>query len=98
MKRNLNNADINRIIRRVITESDYSTEIRAGSGFNENTELIDDVINRLKEHGDDYKRALNRLNMEFPTEKYRRLPLLKRGDVQLPPNVKVKSTYPGDRD
>ena len=97
MKRNLNQSDITRIVRRVITESDYPNEIRVGSGFNENTELIDDVISRIKEHGDDYKRALNELNMEFPTEKYRRLPLLKRGDVQLPPNVKVKSIYPGDR-
>ncbi len=97
MKRNLNQSDINRIVKRVIVESDYPGEIRAGSGFNENTELIDDVINRIKEHGDEYKRALNKLNMEFPTEKYRRVPRTTRDTFELPKGVRVQSSiFPGD--
>jgi hypothetical protein len=98
MKSKLNEFDIRKIVKRVILERDSNSEFIGGISYNEDTELIDDVIMRVKEYGDEYKRALNKLNLEYPTGKYRRLPLLKKGDVQLPPNVKVKSTYPEDRD
>ena len=92
----LKESDLRKIVKRVISERNSGTEIFDGISYNEDTELIDDVIIRIKEHGDDYKRALNKLNLDFPNGKYRKLPLLKRGDVKLPPNVKVKSTYPSD--
>ena len=93
----LKESDLRKIVKRVISERNSGTEIYDGISYNEDTELIDDVIIRIKEHGDDYKRALNKLNLDYPTGKYKKLPLLKRGDVELPPNVKVKTTYPNDK-
>jgi hypothetical protein len=97
MNSKLTESNLRKIVRRVISERDSGTEIFNNISYDEDTELIDDVIMRIKEHGDDYKRALNKLNLDYPTGKYRKLPLLKRGDVKLPPNVKVKSTYPNDK-
>jgi hypothetical protein len=86
----LTEKDINRIAKRVINEqSDFSTF--------EMKELLDDVINRIKEHGTKYILQLNKLNFNFPVEKYKRQPLLKRGDVEPPKGVKIsKSVFPED--
>ena len=97
MKRYLNENDIKRIVRRVVSEREEGMEMIPGLSYNDNTELVDDVIMRIKEYGEEYKRQLNKLNMDFPTERYKRIPRPKRGDVQLPPNVKVsKSIFPGE--
>jgi hypothetical protein len=52
---------------------------------------------RIKEHGDEYIRALNKLNMDYPTEKYKRIPRPNRDTFELPKGVKVKSsTFPNE--
>jgi hypothetical protein len=72
MKRYLNETDIRRIVKRVVSERNEDLEMVPGISYNRNTELVDDVIMRIKEHGDEYIRALNKLNMDYPTEKYKR--------------------------
>jgi sialate O-acetylesterase len=74
MKRYLNETDIRRIVKRVFLERNEDLEMVPGISYNRNTELVDDVIMRIKEHGDEYIRALNKLNMDYPTEKYKRIP------------------------
>ena len=60
-------------------------------------EIVDDVINRLKEHGMKYYRELDSLNFKYPTEKYKRLASPKRGEIELPKGVRVsKSTFPDE--
>jgi hypothetical protein len=55
--------------------------------------LVDDVINRINEHGMKYIMALNELNFNFPTEKYKRQDRVKRSDFELPKGVRVKSSH-----
>jgi len=96
MKRYLNENDIKRIVRKVVSEREEGMEMIPGLSYNDNTELVDDVIMRIKEYGEEYKRELNKLNMNYPTEKYKRVPRIDRDSFELPPNVKVsKSIFPG---
>jgi hypothetical protein len=86
--RRLTESDINRIVKKVINEDIEKEKMM---------EIIDDVVNRLKEHGMKYYRELNKLNFNYPTEKYKRIEPLKRGDVELPKGVRVsKSVFPKD--
>lgn len=84
MKNRLNESDIKRIISKVINE-DVDRERMM--------EIVDDVVNRLKEHGMKYYFELNKLNHQYPTEKYKRLEPVKRKDVKLPKGVRVQSSY-----
>ena len=62
-------SDIRRIVKKVVNESnDFVTGIAAS----ERTELVDDVINRINEHGMKYIIQLNKLNSDFPVERYKR--------------------------
>jgi hypothetical protein len=90
MKTRLTERDINRIIKKVVNEdSDFVTGVAAS----ERTELVDDVINRINEHGMKYIIELNKLNSDFPFEKYRRQERVRRSDFELPKGIKVKSSY-----
>ena len=83
-------SDIRRIIKNVVNENDgYVT----GLAPSERTELVDDVINRINEHGMRYIDALRDLNSEFPVEKYKRQERIKRKDFELPKGVRVQSSY-----
>jgi hypothetical protein len=83
-------SDIRRIIKNVVNENDgYVT----GLAPSERTELVDDVINRINEHGMRYIGALKDLNSEFPVEKYKRQERIKRKDFELPKGVRVQSSY-----
>jgi hypothetical protein len=86
--------DIKRIVKRVIEEdNDFVT----GPAFSETTELVDDVINRIKEHGAKYIMQLNKLNFQFPVERTRRQQTPKRSNFELPKGVKVsRSTFPDE--
>ena len=53
MKRYLNETDIRRIVKRVVSERNEDLEMVPGISYNRNTELVDDVIMRIKEHGDE---------------------------------------------
>ena len=83
-------SDIRRIIKNVVNENDgYVT----GLAPSERTELVDDVINRINEHGMRYMDALKDLNSEVPVEKYKRQERIKRKDFELPKGVRVQSSY-----
>jgi hypothetical protein len=90
----LTESDIQNIVKRVIEEdNDFVTGIAAS----ERTELVDDVINRINEHGMKYIMDLKRLNSEYPVERYKRQERVKRRDFELPKGVKVsKTSFPDD--
>lgn len=56
----------------------------------ERAELIQDIMDRVLEYGDDYILALNALNSAFKPKKYRKI---ESGQGELPKGVKVQSTY-----
>lgn len=87
--------DIKRIANKIINED--KNEFVTGMAASERTELVDDVINRINEHGLKYIMALNKLNYEFPVERYKRQERPRRSDFELPKGVKVsKTTFPED--
>lgn len=94
MKTRLTERDINRIVKRIVNEdNDFVTGVAASK----RTELVDDVINRINEHGMRYIIELNKLNSDFPVEKYKRQDRPRRSDFELPKGVKVsKSIFPED--
>lgn len=89
MKR-ISESDIKRIVKKVINEDDTFV---TGIAASERTELVDDVINRINEHGMKYIMALNKLNFDFPVKKYKRQDRVRRSDVVLPKGVRVQSSY-----
>ena len=61
----LTESDLQRIVKKVVNESnDFVTGIAAS----ERTELVDDVIMRIKEYGEEYMNELNALNFNYPTK------------------------------
>ena len=88
--RRISELDIKRIVKKVINEDD---KFVTGVAASERTELVDDVINRINEHGMKYIMDLKRLNSEYPVERYKRQERVKRRDFELPKGVKVQSTY-----
>ena len=86
----LTNTQISKIIKRVINESD---DFVTGVAASKRTELVDDVINRINEYGNEYMNALNSLNSEFPVERYKRMDKPRISDFELPKGVKVRSSY-----
>ena len=92
MKKRITESDINRLVNRIVNENEYEKEMIHGVSYNKTTELVDDVIMRIKEHGDEYIRELNKLNMEFPTQKYKRVPRPRRDTFELPKGVRVQSS------
>ena len=69
MSRRITESEIKRITNLVINESNYDLEMVHGVSYNKQTELVDDVINRIKEHGNEYMMELNKLNYNFPVKK-----------------------------
>lgn len=96
MKKRITESDINRIVSKVVNENEYDREMIYGISYNKTTELVDDVIMRIKEHGDDYIKELNKLNFNYPTKKYKRVERPKRDTFELPKGVRVQSSVFGD--
>jgi len=94
MRNRLTERDINRIVKNIVNENnDFVTGVAAS----DRTELVDDVINRINEFGMRYIIELNKLNHQFPVEKYRRQERPRRSDFELPKGVRVsKSIFPED--
>jgi hypothetical protein len=94
MKTRLTERDISRIVKRIVNEdNDFVTGVAASK----RTELVDDVINRINEHGMRYIIELNKLNSDFPVEKYKRQDRPRRSDFELPKGIRVsKSIFPED--
>lgn len=72
------------LIRKNIKESNYMYSNM------EKAELIQDVMDRVLEYGEDYIKALNALNSAFKSKKYKKI---ESGTSELPKGVKVQSTY-----
>ena len=88
MKTRLNESDINRIVKKIINE-DVDRE--------KMMEIVDDVVNRLKEHGMKYYLELNKLNFQYPTEKYKRMAPPKRGEIEPRPGLRIsRSVFPDE--
>ena len=88
MKTRINESDINRIVKKIVNE---------GLSNDKMMEILDDVANRLREHGISYYRRLNDLNDEFPSDKYKRLKSPSRSEFELPKGIRVsKSTFPDE--
>lgn len=71
-------------IKRRLSESNYMYSNM------DKAELIQDVMDRVLEYGEDYIQALNALNSAFKSKKYRKI---QSGTAELPKGVKVQSTY-----
>jgi hypothetical protein len=72
------------LIKKRINESNYMYSNM------ERAELLQDIMDRVLEYGDDYVNALNALNSAFKPKKYRKI---EPGQGELPKGVKVQSTY-----
>lgn len=90
MRTRITERDINRIVNNIINEDD---DFVTGVAASKRTELVDDVINRINEYGNEYMNALNSLNMDFPVERHKRMDKPRRNDFELPKGVKVRSSY-----
>lgn len=88
----LNEKDIEKLVTKIIKEDNIDCP-RGGLMFGNMPEIIDGVINRIKEHGDSYIEALNDLNNSYPVTKYKKINTPK--EVIHPEGVKVsKTVYP----
>jgi len=88
MKTRINETEINRIVKKIVNE---------GLSNDKMMEILDDVANRLREHGIGYYRKLNDLNDEFPSDKYKRLKSPSRSEFELPKGIRIsKSTFPDE--
>ena len=86
----LNEKDIVNLVKKILKEEERP---RGGTLFGDKTEIVNGVINRLGQYGEEYVRALNELNDSFPDTKYKTVAPVR--DVKLPTGVKVQSTtYP----
>ena len=72
------------LINKKINESNYMYSNM------ERAELVQDIMDRVLEYGEDYIQALNALNSAFKSKKYRKI---QSGTAELPKGVKVQSTY-----
>lgn len=83
--------DIEGLVKKILKESPRG----GGMMYGNLAEIIDEVINRVNEYGDEYIEQLETLNSGFPVTKYKKIEPPTKRDFELPPNVKVRSTvYP----
>ena len=88
MKTNLTETDITRIVKKIINEDVSKDKM---------VEIIDDVANRLREHGMKYYYELNKLNHQYPVERYKRLKSPSRDEFELLKGVRVsKCVFPDE--
>ena len=86
----LNENDIENLVKKIIREDEFP---RGGMVYGGKAEIIDEVINRVNEYGEEYIEQLQTLNSGFPVTKYKKIEV--PTNVKLPTGVKVKSTvYP----
>lgn len=82
--------DIEGLVKKILKESPSG-----GMVYGNLDEIVDEVINRVNEYGDEYIEQLETLNSGFPVTKYKKIEPPTKRDFALPPNVKVRSTvYP----
>ena len=89
----LTESDLSKLIKRIIEESNVNEEFRGGLARSKKTELVDDVINRLIEFGEEYETKLREFNSGFEVTKIKRLvPPRSMDDIEIPKGVKIRST------
>jgi|TARA_R110000868_G_scaffold403357_1_gene680529 hypothetical protein len=87
----LTESDLSKLIKRIIQESDDNFTV--GISRSRKTELVDDVINRLIEFGEEYESKLREFNKEFKVTKIKRIePSRSMDDIEIPKGVKIRST------
>ena len=86
----LNQNDIEKLVKKIMNESERP---RGGMLYGNKAEIIDEVVNRIGQYGDEYIQELESLNARFPSTKYKRVERPEK--VEVPQGVKIKSTvYP----
>ena len=87
----LTESDLSKLIKRIIQESDDNFTV--GISRSRKTELVDDVINRLIEFGEEYESKLREFNKEFKVTKIKRIePSRSMDDIEITKWVKIRST------
>jgi hypothetical protein len=90
MKTRITESQITKLVKKVLNEDDSFV---TGVAASDRTELVDDVINRINEYGEEYMSALRQLNSDFEVKRYKRMERPRRRDFELPKGVKVQSSY-----
>lgn len=86
----LNENDIENLVKKILKEEDRP---RGGMLYGGKSEIVDEVVNRIGQYGDDYIHELEQLNHRFPSTKYKKID--PPTNVEVPKGVKVQSTvYP----
>jgi hypothetical protein len=86
----LNENDIENLVKKILKEDNRP---RGGMLYGKKSEIVDEVVNRIGEYGDDYIYELEQLNNRFPSTKYTKIS--PPTSVEIPKGVKVQSTvYP----
>jgi hypothetical protein len=88
----LNENDIENLVKRIIKEEDRP---RGGMMYGNKTDIVDEVINRIGQYGEEYTYELEQLNSRFPSTKYKRVN--SPTNIELPKGVKVQSTVHPNR-
>lgn len=91
----LNENDIENLVKKILKEENDDIRPRGGMLYGGKSELVDEVINRIGEHGQEYISALEELNSKFDSTKYRRIS--SPTNIVLPKGVKVQSTVHPNR-
>lgn len=87
----LNENDIEKLVKKIIKED----RPRGGMMYGDKADIVDEVINRVGEYGEEYTSELEQLNNRFPSTKYRRIS--SPTNIVLPKGVRVQSTVHPDR-
>ena len=91
----LTESELAKLIQRIVKEG--SNDFVTGIARSRKSELVDDVISRLSEYGDEYAEKLMELNNEFEVTKMRRIERPRSmDDIEIPKGVRIKSTSFGD--
>jgi hypothetical protein len=91
----LTESELANMIERIIKEGgdDFVTGISRSS----RSEMVDDVINRLSEFGDEYADRLRELNNEFEPIRVKRVERPRSmDDIEIPKGVRLRSTSFGN--
>lgn len=86
----LNENDIENLVKKILKEEERP---RGGTLYGGKSEIVDEVVNRIGQYGEDYIQELIELNNKFPSTKYRTIS--SPTNIQIPKGIKVQSTvYP----
>ena len=88
----LNENDIENLVKKILKEEERP---RGGMMYGDKADIVDEVINRVGQYGEEYTSELEQLNSKFPSTKYKRVN--SPTNIELPKGVKVQSTVHPNR-